>query len=304
MVLQFFGTREQLHLLFQLHKQEHTQLQQQLQTVVKPQMQCKFSLQGFPTEGLNPETAGAGILDYISCCVAWIYRKEDPWYSTSWGLIPFEEIPKRTKIVKDLIILCTKNLLEKLPLPITSELNNIIKERRESLRLEQSRDLPSKNDKLPTGFTPEAFVTFPPTVQNIPTKGDSYNKVTAMNVSSLDAPKRSLSYRLSVIYGQLKAEAYKKAEKEGLVFSQSERSDSYAAPIALKDLKKGYLQLLGTTEGLENEARDIYYSLREFILANGANVCVYTVVIKVSSLMLYGTTRIKRHWNGHYDRLQ
>ena len=227
-----------------------------------PFMQCKFSLQGFPTEGLNPETAGSGILDYISCAVAWIYRKEDPWYSTSWGLIPFEEIPKRTKIVKDLIILCTKNLLEKVPLPITSELNNIIKERRESLRLEQSRDLPSKNDRLPTGFTPEAFVTFPPTVQNVPTKGDSYNKVTAMNVSTLDAPKRSLSYRLSVIYGQLKAEAYKKAEKEGLVFSQSERSDSYAAPIELKDLKKGYLQLLGTTEGLENEARDIYYSLR------------------------------------------
>jgi hypothetical protein len=228
-----------------------------------PFSQCRFSIQGFPTEGMNPEEAGTGALDYVSCCVASIQRTEDPWAYVTWASFP--EIDRRTLTIKQLIIATTNILVGNtrtgMQLSISSDIRTTMRKRIESLKLEQRQGLASSKDKLPAGFMPEPFVQFPAQVVNEPFAGDPTSAVTNMNISGTDGPKKNIRYRLAVLYSQLKLEAHKKAEKDGMLVYGSDRSDSFASPMSLADVKRGGLQVLGLAP-LEEEARRLAVALR------------------------------------------
>lgn len=228
-----------------------------------PFSQCRFSIQGFPTEGMNPDEVGSGALDYVACCVASIQRREDPWSTTSWSLLP--DIVKRQDAIKKAMITVTNLLLGSSKsgsqLDISGELRGIIKKRVESLKLEQRKERASAKDHLPTGFMPEPFVQFPANVVNEPTSADPNQTVATMNIAGADGPRKNLLYRLAVLYGQLKMESYKKAEKDGMIVYGSDRSDSYSSPMNLKDIRRGGLQVLGLPP-LEEEARRLSMALR------------------------------------------
>ena len=228
-----------------------------------PFTQCRFSIQGFPTEGMNPDEVGSGALDYVTCCVASIQRREDPWSSTTWSLLP--DLEKRQDIIKKMII-TTMNLLlgnskSGNQLHISGELRLAIRKRVESLKLEQRKERASAKDTLPTGFMPEPFVQFPQNIVNEPTSADPNQAVAAMNIAGTDGPRKSLTYRLAVLYGQLKLDSYKKAEKDGMIIYGSDRSDSFSSPLLLKDIKRGAIQVLGLIP-LEEEARRLALALR------------------------------------------
>jgi hypothetical protein len=228
-----------------------------------PFTQCRFSIQGFPTEGMNPDEVGSGALDYVTCCVASIQRREDPWSSTSWSLLP--DLEKRQDIIKKMIVTMTNLLLGSsksgMQLHISGEIRTAIRKRVESLKLEQRKERASAKDTLPTGFMPEPFVQFPQNVVNEPTSADPNQAIAAMNIAGTDGPRKNLLYRLSVVYSQLKLESYKKAEKDGMIIYGSDRSDSFSSPISLKDIKRGALQVLGLVP-LEEEARRLAMALR------------------------------------------
>ena len=228
-----------------------------------PFSQCRFSIQGFPTEGMKPEEAGTGALDYVACCVASIDRRDDPWASTTWSLFP--DIAKRIDTIKKSVISVTNLLLgttiSGTQLFISDQLRKTIRKRVDSLRLEQRVDLPSSKDKLPTGFTPEPSIKFPANVVNEPTSADPNQTVATMNIAGFDGPRRSMLYRLAVLYSQLKQESYKTAEKSNLLIYGSGRSDSYSSPMSLKDIKRGGLQVLGLIP-LEEEARRLAMAVR------------------------------------------
>lgn len=228
-----------------------------------PFSQCRFSIQGFPTEGMNPEEAGTGALDYVSCCVASIQRTEDPWAYVTWASFP--EIDRRTLTIKQLIIATTNILVGNtrtgMQLSISSDIRTTMRKRIESLKLEQRQELASSKDKLPAGFMPEPFVQFPAQVVNEPFAGDPTSAVITMNISGTDGPKKNIRYRLAVLYSQLKLEAHKKAEKDGMLVYGSDRSDSFASPMSLADVKRGGLQVLGLAP-LEEEARRLAVALR------------------------------------------
>ena len=228
-----------------------------------PFSQCRFSIQGFPTEGMNSEEAGTGALDYVSCCVASIQRTEDPWAYVTWASFP--EIDRRTLTIKQLIIATTNILVGNtrtgMQLSISSDIRTTMRKRIESLKLEQRLELASSKDKLPAGFMPEPFVQFPAQVVNEPFAGDPTSAVASMNISGTDGPKKNIRYRLAVLYSQLKLEAHKKAEKDGMLIYGSDRSDSFASPMSLADVKRGGLQVLGLVP-LEEEARRLAVALR------------------------------------------
>ena len=228
-----------------------------------PFSQCRFSIQGFPTEGMNPEEAGSGALDYVSCCVASIQRTEDPWAYVTWASYP--EIDRRISTIKQLIT-ATANILvgntrSGMQLSISSDIRTTMRKRIDSLKLEQRQELASSKDKLPAGFMPEPFVQFPAQVVNEPFAGDPTSAVANMNITGTDGPKKNIRYRLAVLYSQLKLEAHKKAEKDGVLVYGSDRSDSFASPISLADVKRGALQVLGLVP-LEEEARRLAVALR------------------------------------------
>lgn len=228
-----------------------------------PFSQCRFSIQGFPTEGMNPEEAGTGALDYVACCVASIQRTEDPWTYVTWASYP--EIDRRTQTIKHIIV-TTMNLLlgttrSGTQLSISSDIRLTMRKRIESLKLEQRKELASSKDKLPAGFMPEPFVQFPDKVVNEPFAGDPTSAVANMNIAGTDGPKKNIQYRLAVLYSQLKLDAHKKAEKDGVLIYGSDRSDSFATPISLMEVKRGALQVLGLVP-LEEEARRLAMALR------------------------------------------
>ena len=228
-----------------------------------PFTQCRFSIQGFPTEGMNPDEVGSGALDYIACCVASIQRREDPWSSTSWSLV--SDLIKRQDTIKKIIVTMTNLLLGSsksgTQLYISGEIRTAIRKRVESLKIEQRKERASAKDTLPTGFMPEPFVQFPQNVVNEPTSADPNQAIAAMNIAGTDGPRKNLLYRLAVIYSQLKLDSYKKAEKDGMIVYGSDRSDSFSSPISLKDLKRGAIQVLGLVP-LEEEARRLAMALR------------------------------------------
>ena len=228
-----------------------------------PFTQCRFSIQGFPTEGMNPEEVGSGALDYVACCVASIQRREDPWSSTSWSLV--SDLVRRQDTIKKIIITTTNILLGSSrsgnQLYISGEIRTAIRKRVESLKLEQRKERASAKDTLPTGFMPEPFVQFPQNVVNEPTSADPNQAIAAMNIAGTDGPRKNLIYRLAVIYSSLKLDSYKKAEKDGTIMYGSDRSDSFSSPVSLKDLKRGALQVLGLVP-LEEEARRLAMALR------------------------------------------
>ena len=228
-----------------------------------PFTQCRFSIQGFPTEGMNPDEVGSGALDYVACCVASIQRREDPWSSTSWSLV--SDLVRRQDTIKKLIITTTNILLGSsrsgYQLYISGEIRLAIRKRVESLKLEQRKERASAKDTLPTGFMPEPFVQFPQNVVNEPTSADPNQAIAAMNIAGTDGPRKNLLYRLAVIYSQLKLDSYKKAEKDGMLVYGSDQSDSFSSPVSLKDLKRGAIQVLGLVP-LEEEARRLAMALR------------------------------------------
>ena len=228
-----------------------------------PFSQCRFSIQGFPTEGMNPDEVGSGALDYVACCVASIQRREDPWSTTSWSLLP--DIARRQDAIKKIIITVTNLLLGSSKsgkqIDISDELRGIIKKRVESLKLEQRKERASTKDHLPTGFMPEPFIQFPANVINEPTSADPNQTVATMNIAGADGPRKNLLYRLAVLYSQLKMESYKKAEKDAAIIFGLDRSDSYSSPMSLKDIRRGGLQVLGLPP-LEEEARRLATALQ------------------------------------------
>lgn len=228
-----------------------------------PFSQCQFSILGFPTEGMKPEEAGSGALDYVACCVASIDRRDDPWVSTSWSLMP--DIKKRIDFIKKSMISVTNLLLGTVisgtQLFISDQLRRTIRKRVESLKLENRKQLASSKDKLPAGFMPEPAIQLPANVVNEPTSADPNQTVETMNITGFEGPRKSLVYRLSVLYAQLKQDAYKAAEKSNMLVYGSGRSDSYSSPMSLKDIKRGGLQVLGLIP-LEEEARRLANALR------------------------------------------
>ena len=228
-----------------------------------PFSQCQFSIQGFPTEGMKPEEAGTGALDYVACCVASIDRRDEPWGSTTWSLYP--DIKKRIDLIKKSMISVTNLLLgttiSGTQLFISDQLRRTLRKRIDSLKLEKREQLASSKDKLPAGFMPEPVIQFPANVVNEPTSADPNQTVAVMNIAGADGPRKSLIYRLSVLYAQLKQDSYKAAEKSNMLVYGSGRSDSYSSPMGLKDIKRGGLQVLGLIP-LEEEAHRLASALR------------------------------------------
>lgn len=224
---------------------------------------CPFSISGFPTEGLNPEEVGTGGVSYVACCTASIRRESDPWMFSSWYTEQRQETATNT--VRTLMISVFNSLIgtarSGTQLPISSEIRDIMKGRVERLQAYQRKELPSAQDRLPTGFQPEPFIQLPTGVRDTPTSGDPNPVIQSMDLQSIDIPARDMNYRLRVIYATLKQQANERAKREGLLFVASERSTSFASPTTLQDIKRGILTVLGIVP-LEEEANRLSSALR------------------------------------------
>lgn len=233
---------------------------------------CKFSIAGYPLEGLNPEEAGSGALNYVACCTASIIRREKPWIMTSW--FAESDTTKRTNAVKNFMVPAFSAMIgttkSGVQLPISSEIRDIMKMRSINLQLMEKQERPSIRDKIPNSYAPEPFIHLPEGVSNSPLAEDPNPGIASMDITQLDKPKRDLEYRLNVIYSQLKDQSYTKAAQEGLVVNNSERSTSYASPTSLLDIKRGVLQVLGLVP-LEEEAHRIARALRSIELRTPTN---------------------------------
>ena len=126
---------------------------------------CALSRDGFPLDGLVPESAGVGALHYVACALAQIKRDDAPWNTVSWS--PESNMEKRIKEAEKTIMLLLNTLLA-VPLTATQVrpvVEGVTEPYRAALETAKERKtalasgttmiaLASSADKLPPSFRP------------------------------------------------------------------------------------------------------------------------------------------------------
>lgn len=146
---------------------------------------CKLDRRGFPLDGLSPDTAGMGAVEYVACALAHIMHDDVPWNKASWSTET--NMGKRVEDAKRTILSVLYELLA-IPIPVptptgimmrqlppiegvTERYKELLDKTRKTSAagaIGDSTELPSRADRLPPSFRPLSLRVEPSVIEEIP----------------------------------------------------------------------------------------------------------------------------------------
>jgi len=209
-----------------------------------PAAGCVYSRSGFPLDSYDPDdtTVGKGMLTYVACNIANIYRNDAPWNLTAWS--PETQVPKRTSMAEIAVkraiisILCIPQPGVTPPDPLT----NVTKTYKDLIDLARKRESSdvvkaSANDRLPPGFRPMAD----PVDRSLLTEGSIQN-VKKFEADMVTMPVATIGpfvhSRTNKLNAQLVAQFYKESVSSAVIVENSPRSDSTCCFSRLADVER------------------------------------------------------------------